>query len=214
MINALIEEHQLIDTLGTTLEEALYKHLSGKRSKQRNKRLDSLCHDYEKRLRAHLHQEDKKIFPRTSELQREDWRAVDKGLAYQPDPLFGQVVQQRYEELADALTGRVEGISASVAMSNVIGLEAIASCLDVLGSGLTQLGKQNSSQVNASLKSQVKVLKQSLKKPSLLQAIKFPCAIARTSTSLAKENIEANFDLTKGIANDIMNAVRQARGSA
>jgi hemerythrin-like domain-containing protein/pimeloyl-ACP methyl ester carboxylesterase len=211
IINALMEEHQVIDTLGTELEEVLLKHLSGKRSKQRNKRLDTLCLGYVKRLQAHLAQEEKKVFSRTTKLQRQDWTAVDRGLAYQPDPLFGQIVQQRYEELADNLAGRAEGISASVALSNVIGLEAIASCLDVLGSGFAKLGKQNSSVINASVAKQLTVLKQSMNKPSLLQAFKLPFALARANAGLAKENAMANIGITRDIANDIKTAVNQAR---
>jgi len=155
--------------------------------------------------------EEKEVFPQASALRPHDWLAIDKGLAYQSDPLFGLEVQQRYEELADALTGRVEGITASMAMNNVIGLETIASCFDVLGNGFTQLKKQGSEQVSTGLESQKGVFKESLSNLSLKSLIGLPFNLISTNGRLVKENAQANYSSTKAIASDLMHVLKQSR---
>ena len=214
VINPLINEHQWLDAEGNKLEQALQRHLKGKRSGQRNQRLDTQCRRYVKKLQAHLQREEKEVFPQTSALLPRDWLAVDKGLAYQSDPLFGLDVQQRYEELADALTGRVEGITATMAMNNVIGLETIASCFDVLGSGLTQLKKQGSEQVSTSLETQKSVFKDSLRKPSLKSLIGLPFNLISSNGRLVKENVQANYGSTKAIASELMDVLKQSRNGS
>ena len=131
-----------------------------------------------------------------------------KGLAYQPDPLFGLEVQQRFEELSDALAGRVEGISASLAMRDVSGLETLANGLDALGSGLQKLQKQNSAQFREFRKTQAGLLKESLDKPSLMTAIRLPYNLARANVALTRNNSRSNYGATKEMATNVIAALR------
>jgi hypothetical protein len=156
--------------------------------------------------------EETEVFTRTEALQRHDWMAIDKGLAYQPDPLFGWEVQQRFEELADALAGRVEGFSASMALKDVIGLETIASGFDALGTGLTRLRKQGSEQLKARWETQRTTLQDSLDKPSLTALIGLPFRLLKANGELTRENVRANYDTAREIMTDVKTAVRQARG--
>jgi hemerythrin-like domain-containing protein len=211
-MEALLEEHQWLDAEGQKLEQALNKHLKGPHGAERNPRLNSQCRRYVKKLKAHLHMEETEVFTRTEALQRHDWMAIDKGLAYQPDPLFGWEVQQRYEELADALAGRVEGFSASMALKDVIGLETIASGFDALGTGLTRLRKQGSEQLKARWETQRTTLQDSLDKPSLTALIGLPFRLLKANGELTRENVRANYDTAREIMTDVKTAVRQARG--
>ena len=132
VITTLFEDHSWIETESELLIQTLDHHRASKRAAQRNKSLDAKCRRYIKRLRSHLQHEETTVFVHLDLLHPHDWVAVDKGLDYQPDPLFGKKVQQGYEELADALSQRVEGIGESVALSNVLGLEALANGVDAL----------------------------------------------------------------------------------
>lgn len=211
VIDTLLDQHQWVDTEGHKLEQALLKHIQDAPGTQRSKRLDTQCRRYVKKLQAHLRLEEEEVFPEVKALHPHDWTAVDKGLAYQPDPLFGREVQQRFEELADALAGRVEGISASMAMRNVIGLETTASGFDALGSGLTRLREQGSEQAKNLWETQRDILKQSLDEPSLGALIGLPFRLLKANGKLTKENTRANYDTAKEIVADVKTAIRQAR---
>lgn len=212
-ISPLVDEHLWLDSEGNKLEQALRRHINSKRKDQRNKRLDTQCRRYVKKLQAHLRLEEEEVFPHATELHRHDWMAIDKGLGYQSDPLFGREVQQRYEDLADALAGRVEGLSATMAMRNVIGLETLASCFDVLGTGLAQLKKQGSEQVSAGLTSHMNLVKESIRKPSVKSLVGLPFNLIRSNGSLVKDNVKANYDSTKAIASDLMRALKQSNNA-
>ncbi len=213
-ISTLLDEHQWFDTQGDTLEQALHRHMVGKRSQQRNKRLDTQIRRYVKKLRAHLRMEEKEVFSQTSALHQHDWMAIDKGLSYQPDPLFGRQVQQRYEELADALAGRVEGISESLAMRDVTGLETLANGIDALDTGLTRLGKQLVAQAKTGLETQRELLKQSRDSRSLKAVIQLPFRAARANGRLTKENFSANYGMSREIVTSVVSAFRQGSNNS
>ncbi len=210
VVSTLNNEHQWFNSEGTELNQALERHLASKRSTQRSVRLEKQCKRYVTRLRAHLHLEEKQIFPHTQALQPHDWLAVDKGIDYLPDPLFGHKVQQRYEDLADALTGRVEGFSATVALGSVTSMETFASCLEALGSGLTGLRKQNATQIKTSLETQVHCFKQALDRPSLASFMELPYKLTRANSHLVKENAVANLNITRDVISKVRKALQQA----
>lgn len=211
VICGLIAEHQSIDANGKKLEQALQRHLAGRRSAQHNKSVDGQCRSYVKKLRRHLGQEEKEVFPQVSHLHRHDWIAVDKGLPYEADPLFGGIIQQRYEELADVLAARTESVGVSVGVGELVGLEILASVVDTLGSGFTDLRKQRTKQKKTRKETLRKMVggAMSERTPRALAAL--PLKLGRKNGAMTREHAKANFDAVKKVAKNVVKSVRQDR---
>jgi hemerythrin-like domain-containing protein/pimeloyl-ACP methyl ester carboxylesterase len=210
-IEKLMDEHQAIETEVRALEAHLLQHLGGRRADSRNKSLDAHCRRYVKKLQAHLAFEETEVFPHTDVMQRRDWAAVDKGLAHEPDPLFGAEVQERYEELADALAGRVEGISESMAYSDVLSLGAVASGVEVLGAGLASMRDQQIEQAKAVGRTQKRVIGEAFEKRSLLALAALPLSLTKANVALAKENTVASYESAKHVVRDVRESWRNSR---
>lgn len=210
-IETLMQEHQSIESEVKELESHLLQHMAGGRAGSRNKRLDAHCRRYVKKLRAHLHLEETEVFPHTDALRRRDWVAVDKGLTHEPDPLFGSEVKERYEELADALAGRVEGISASAAYSDVLSLGAVASSAETLGAGLASMRDQQVELAKAVGKTQKRVIGEALEQRSVWALAALPFSLTKANLVLAKENTVTSFESARQIAHDVGESWRKAR---
>jgi hypothetical protein len=210
-IEKLMHEHQTIETEVQELESHLLQHLGSKRADSRNKSLDAHCRRYVKKLLTHLQFEETEVFPHTDALRRRDWLAVDKGLAHEPDPLFGAEVKERYEELADALAGRVEGISESMTYSDVLSLGAVANSVETLGAGLASMRDQQIELVKAVGKTQRQVFSEALDEKSPWALAKLPISLTKANLALAKENTVKSFETAKRVARDVGESWRRAR---
>jgi hemerythrin-like domain-containing protein len=210
-IEKLIDEHQTIETEVQELESHLLQHLGSSRADSRNKSLDAHCRRYVKKLQAHLRFEDTEVFPHTDALRPRDWLAVDKGLAHEPDPLFGAEVKERYEELADALAGRVEGITESIAYSDVLSLGALSSSLQTLGEGLTDMRTEQIEIVKTIGKTQKQVVGEALDEKSAWALAKLPFSLTKANLALAKDNTVASFESARQVARNVGESWRKAR---
>lgn len=210
-IKQLMNEHQTIETEVQELESHLLQHLGSKRAESRNKSLDAHCRRYVKKLLAHLQFEETEVFPHADALRQRDWLAVDKGLAHEPDPLFGAEVKERYEELADALAGRVEGISESMAYSEVLSLGAVANSFETLGAGLASIRDQQIELVKAVGRTQRQVFSEALEEKSPWALAKLPISLTKANLALAKENTVKSFASAKRVARDVGESWRKAR---
>ena len=208
-VEHLTREHKEIEPEVQALEAHLQRHLHGTRPGSRNKSLDAHCLRYASRLGRHLEFEEREVFPHAQVLTRRDWSAVDKGHAQEPDPLFGEVVQERYEALADALASRVEGISETAAMQGVASLGATASSVQVLGAALTDLRKQQIEQLRAAGATQRKLLIEALKERSAWALAKLPARLTVANVALARRNTAANLESIRRVAKEIADAWRQ-----
>lgn len=210
---ALTKEHQRIESEGGALEQALQRHLKSKRSDQRNKRLDGRCRSYVKQLRLHLQQEEKQVFPEAKHLHRHDWVAIDQGLAYEPDPLFGGKVQQRYEELADILAERVEDIGVSVGLGEVTGYEALASAFNTLGSGFTLLRKQRVELRTTRRETMREIVRGAMTERSLRALVTLPLKLGKENRALTWKHTQANLATVRKVATDVVRSMRHDRGA-
>lgn len=208
IIGALVEEHQWIEQEGHALEQAVKQHAQDKGFERRNKSLDAHCRRYVKKLRAHLRTEETQVFPLADKLHRHDWMAVDKGLSYEADPLFGREIQQRYEELADALAGRVEGIGMSVTMNEVLGFEASANGFEALGSGLARLREQRLERAKKRRENRRNIIRQAVEEKSLGGMARLPFRLARENSSMARDDARAGYAAVREVAADVLKSVR------
>ncbi len=143
--------------------------------------------------------------------RRRDWQAVDKGLAHEPDPLFGGEVKERYEDLAIALAGRVEGISESAAYSDILSLGALAGSMQTLGEGLADMGNEQLGLVKAIGKTQRDVVSDALDEKSTWALAKLPISLAKANLTLAKENTVMSFESVKQVARNVGDSWRKGR---
>ncbi|MGI9249506.1 MAG: alpha/beta fold hydrolase [Woeseiaceae bacterium] len=210
-LQKLMNEHQAIESEVAELSAESLSHLNGANSGSRNRRLDASCRRYVRKLRAHLHFEEAEVFPHADVLRRRDWQAVDKGLEHEPDPLFGDEVMERYEDLAVALTGRVEGISESAAYSDILSLGALASSMQTLGEGLADMGNEQLGLVKELGKTQRDVVNDALEEKSAWALAKLPFSLTKANLLLAKENTVTSIESAKQIANDVGESWRKAR---
>lgn len=210
----LIGEHAQIEAAARDLESHLARHLDSPRAHLRNKTLDARCRRYVKTLRAHLQLEEDEVFPHADVLGTRDWAAVDKGLAHEPDPLFGSKVQERYEELADALAGRVEGISESATLTDVLSLGAAASSLQTLGSGLAEIRDQQIEQAKAAGETQKRVFRDAVDSGSVWALATLPFTLTKANVELAKKNTASSYASVKHVARDVVDSWRRARDAS
>ncbi|MBI4194740.1 MAG: hemerythrin domain-containing protein [Betaproteobacteria bacterium] len=97
-INRLVQEHQVIAVAG---EELLHRldDIEANAVVSR-KAVESAAATYLVYYRHHIATEEKDVLPRAEKLlTREDWKAVASAVPNGADPLFGDKVEARYDEL-------------------------------------------------------------------------------------------------------------------
>jgi hemerythrin-like domain-containing protein len=99
VIDRLAQEHRVIATAG----EDLFDHLDeAAKSGDAQAGLEAAAADYLAHYRRHIGVEEREVMPRAAELLTpDDWRAVAE--SSEPDPLFGDVVEVRFQALRSQL---------------------------------------------------------------------------------------------------------------
>lgn len=65
--------------------------------------------DYIKTLRSHMKTEEDRVFPTIERtLAAEDWADIDEKVQRREDPIFGDIVQDRYRQLYDHIMRRAQ----------------------------------------------------------------------------------------------------------
>jgi len=65
-----------------------------------------LTRNFVRRYRRHIALEEEHVFPAAAQvLSGEDWAAIDAGMEYRDDPLFGGAVVERFQVLRDNIEG-------------------------------------------------------------------------------------------------------------
>lgn len=101
-IDRLAQEHRVIATAG----EQLFGHLdeAAQRKGDPHAGLEAAAATYLVYYRQHIGLEEREVMPRAAQvLTPEDWRAVAQCAA--PDPLFGDMVELRFQALRSELAG-------------------------------------------------------------------------------------------------------------
>lgn len=105
IINQLYKEHTEIDDIGDKLADKLSTISAGEVSSLADFLENS--EKYIQLMRAHMNLEEGEVFPKIMELlTRDDWEAIDVTLAKQEDPVFGNKVDEEYQNLYDSVISR------------------------------------------------------------------------------------------------------------
>lgn len=98
---------------------------------QRDASKDSLkilrlrCEDYIASMNRHMDQEESQVFPRILEaLSENDWIDIISEIQPGHDPLFGRIVEKRYQDLSRAIASEMERAAEDFAMAELVGLGA------------------------------------------------------------------------------------------
>lgn len=121
---SLLMDHEISskksEALVRSIEEA---QLELTRDRQKTLRLR--CVDYITSMKRHMDHEESQVFPLVLEsLSEEDWSDIIHDIQPDADPLFGHIVEQRYENLLQAISGGMERAAENVAMAQMVGLGA------------------------------------------------------------------------------------------
>jgi len=107
VVTDLTKQHQLIAGNGKTLTEQLDAIVID--SMVTRQSMESSARTYILHLRNHMNLEETALFPTASNVLRvEDWAAVDAAIKSRQDPLFGQIVDKRYEALHQQIAREAE----------------------------------------------------------------------------------------------------------
>lgn len=89
------------------------------------KTLQLRCEDYIATLNGHMDLEESRIFPRLLEvLTEDDWASILHDIQPDNDPLFGRIVEKRYQQLFDAISYEVGRAADEFTMAELVGLGA------------------------------------------------------------------------------------------
>lgn len=129
---ALLIEHEatckktesLMDSLRQTQQEPGRENL---------KNLALRCEDYIATTNSHMDLEESQVFPRVLEvLTDEDWAEIINEIQPGRDPLFGKIVEKRYQDLFHAITSQVERAAEDFTMAELVGLGAAMENIGVI----------------------------------------------------------------------------------
>ncbi len=94
-------------------------------TRARQKTLRLRCEDYIAHMQQHMDYEESQVFPLVlASLSEEDWSDIIIDIQPDKDPLFGHIVEQRYENLLQAISSSMERAAEDVAMAEWVGLGA------------------------------------------------------------------------------------------
>lgn len=83
------------------------------------------CEDYIANMNRHMDHEESQVFPHLLEsLSDDQWLDIINDIQPELDPLFGRVVEQRYENLLRAISSEIERAAEDLAMAELVGLGA------------------------------------------------------------------------------------------
>lgn len=107
----LAAEHEIISRAGKQLLEQLDGIVSGALIPRAE--VEAPVATYVACYRQHMAREENDIYPRAErELGKEDWAAVDAAIPETSDPLFGDHVEERYQQLSRRITIEASRASA------------------------------------------------------------------------------------------------------
>lgn len=111
-------------------------------SRENLKTLRLRCEDYVASMYRHMDLEESQIFPRVLEaLSDEDWVDIINEIQPSSDPLFGRIVEKRYEDLSRAITSEIERAAEDFAMAELVGLGAAMENIGAIATYSNSIGK-------------------------------------------------------------------------
>lgn len=107
LVGDLEEEHRKIAGMTRELAEAMHRVLAEELVDRQW--VQTLATNFVRLYRQHIVFEEERMFPAAAEaLSQDDWADIDARLEHRDDPLFGDVVRDRF----NALRANIEGLAA------------------------------------------------------------------------------------------------------
>jgi hemerythrin-like domain-containing protein len=106
------------------------------------KMLHLRCEDYIASMNRHMDLEESQVFPLVLEvLSEEDWTDIISDIQPGTDPLFGRVVEMRYQDLSRAISTEMERAAEDFAMAELVGLGAAMENIGAIATYSNGIGK-------------------------------------------------------------------------
>ncbi len=131
VIDLLIEHESTAkktESLLSSIREALHNP-----TQENIKSVHFRCEDYISTLNAHMDLEESQIFPRILEvLSDADWADIIHDIQPDKDPLFGKIVEKRYQDLFEAVSREMGRAAEDFTMAELVGLGAAMENIGVI----------------------------------------------------------------------------------
>lgn len=161
------------------------------------------CEDYIASTNRHMDHEESQVFPRILEaLSEEDWVDIISDIQPGNDPLFGRVVEKRYQDLSRAIASEIERAAEDFAMAELVGLGAAMENIGAIATYGNGIGKVLSQHFKQAYKSNAVAYK------------KLWNAKSRSTTDYVSVTIDCmlnNYDACTDAMRDIGKILRKAR---
>lgn len=123
VINLLIDHESTNKKTESLLSSIKEAQRNPDRENLKNLRLR--CDDYISTMNGHMDLEESQVFPRILEvLAEEDWADIINEIQPNQDPLFGKIVEKRYQDLFAAISSEMERAAEDFTMAELVGLGA------------------------------------------------------------------------------------------
>jgi hemerythrin-like domain-containing protein len=137
----LLMDHEASNKKTETLLVSI-RHAQKDTSRDNLKILRLRCEDYIASMNRHMDIEESQVFPRILEVfSDEDWAEIITDIQPSSDPLFGRIVEKRYEDLSRAISSEMERAAEDFAMAELVGLGAAMENIGAIATYGRRIGK-------------------------------------------------------------------------
>jgi hypothetical protein len=122
------------------------------------------------------------VFPLAMEIfTPEDWEQAGRRYRQDQDPLFGPVVKQKYQRLAEGLYTRAELVRRRFAVAEVIGIESTIEGMATLSAAAWDVGRVVSERTRDSIRDNLASVKERVTSGDSKDLVKLPVDILRNN---------------------------------
>jgi hemerythrin-like domain-containing protein len=179
-VQGLIHGHTAMYRETKRLRDAVERALDGQDADI--DRLRVLLERYTESYRAHMKTEDEVVFPLAMEIfTPEDWEQAGRRYRQDQDPLFGPVVKQKYQRLAEGLYTRAELVRRRFAVAEVIGIESTIEGMATLSAAAWDVGRVVSERTRDSIRDNLASVKERVTSGDSKDLVKLPVDILRNN---------------------------------
>ena len=144
--------------------------------------LQTLISRYTESYRLHMKTENKIVFPRAiAKLSPQDWDEIGKASRQDQDPLFGPIVKQKYQRLAEDLYARAELVRRRFAVAEVLGVESTIEGIATLSAAALNIGRVVSERTRGSFNDNMGSIKERVTAENSVDIVKLPADIFRNN---------------------------------
>ena len=179
-VQSLIDGHKAMYRETKRLSAAVERALNGQAVDV--DRLQTLITRYTEAYRAHMKTENKIVFPLAiAKVSPEDWDEVGKAARQDLDPLFGPIVNQKYQRLAEDLYGRAELVRRRFAVAEIVGIESTIEGVATLSAAAWDVGRVVSERTRNSFRDNLVSVKERVTSGNPTDLVKLPVDIFRNN---------------------------------